>query len=107
MADATRLVLLSEFGEELVGFRTHLCYALHNMLQPSHPRLLNVLPTDIGLCVDLQNSQVRCTRCDGMHSFQEVCAVERGSDVLDYVPREVVEDSRCTCHWRSLNPGHP
>jgi len=99
-----KLVLLSEFGEELVGFRTHLCGALSELLRPHHDGKdhpsPHVLPTDVDLCVDLRNGHVRCTRCPKTHHFSEVQAMERGSDFLHYVPREVAENDQSTCHWR-------
>ncbi len=98
-----KLVLLTEFGEELVGFRTHLCDGLDHLLGKASSHVPKILPTDVGLCLDLSTGNIRCSRCDGWHHFQEIVAAERGSDFVEYVPAAVAESDNNTCQWRGVS----
>lgn len=91
-----KLILLTEFGEELVGHRAHLADAVKLLLpDPKAP----VLPADVDLCIDLTNGTVKCTRCEEWHHFSKTTAIERETDMIGYVSTHTAGSSQRTCQW--------
>ncbi len=101
MREMPQHVVVSEFGEELIGHRVHICDALESMLRAASSCHPHVIPADVALCIDLQNATIRCSYCDEWHPFKEIIAVEKGSDYLEYAPAMVTGTQHDTCDWRS------
>ena len=96
MPKRPKLVLVTEFGEELIGYREHVCDALSQLW--AKPRGGNILPADVSLCIDLQNGKVKCSRCDDWHPTKDISALERDTDLIEYVSKNAAV-SGGTCHW--------
>lgn len=94
-----RLVLLSEFGEELIGHREHLSDVLESVMNGIGAAGV-VLPADSSLAINLVNRKIRCSRCDNWHDYKDVKAVERESDIISYVSRHAVVSPNSTCDWK-------
>ena len=99
MKPPLKVVLVSEFGEELVGYRAHLCEAI-NELWPRASRT-PVLPADVSMCVDLRTGKVKCTRCDEWHLCEDIVAREEETDIIGYVSKNA-ESPHGTCQWEGL-----
>lgn len=83
--DNSRLVILSEFGEELAGgIRTDFAEKLRNNFNRER---LQVLPGDVGLFVDPISRQMKCSLCDGFYDFclDFVCCEAHNSQRICYV----------------------
>ncbi|MBM3498107.1 MAG: hypothetical protein FJX74_05495 [Armatimonadetes bacterium] len=99
LREPPKAVLMTEFGEELVGHRRHLCEALGKLWVP-RGGAVPILPADVGLCIDLQlpHLNAQCSRCDEVHPLADIEAVEEDSDVLAYASKHSLMTG--SCQWR-------
>ena len=101
------LVVLSEFGEELLGNRQNMCAAVEEL--EAAPRLrddknairASVLPSEVTLRLiigrDEETTGVDCSYCDEIHNWRSTRGIEGPGELIEYVTKGVTEDWHPNC----------
>ncbi|MDP2183073.1 MAG: hypothetical protein Q8K99_10960 [Actinomycetota bacterium] len=110
--DGHKLVVLSEFGEELSGgLRVDLARKLASFFETRYANL-TILPGDIGLTVDLAKKTLRCSCCGQYSAWSTPFApeVHGESEGIFYVCSECMDvlsiDQRHECYKKHELPLH-
>lgn len=107
-----KLVVLSEFGEELSGgLRVDLARKLSSFFETRYANL-TILPGDIGLAVDLAKKTLKCSCCGQFYAWSAPFALEvhGASEGIFYVCSGCMDvlsiDQRHECYKKHERPLH-
>lgn len=81
LEDGPRLVVLSEFGEEMSrGLRIDLARRLNSYAKDKYPGRVVVVPGDVGMLVDPLRREIRCSCCEEFFAWRTAMSLEACGD---------------------------
>jgi glyoxylase-like metal-dependent hydrolase (beta-lactamase superfamily II) len=106
----TGLVVLTEFGEELIGNRQNLCVILEKLAdllpgwEKSNP---SVIPSEVTLLILIENKPkkknpgVLCSYCNTFHDWKEAVGVEGPGEIITYLFKGATKGTHPNCAFPS------
>jgi hypothetical protein len=108
------LIVLTEFGEELLGNRQNICIALSELLKSLVPankkvKKIPILPSEVTLRLQLydKNSKEKdgliCSYCGKKHEWQYSCGEEGPGEIITFFAKDPDTDMIChNCiYWKT------